>query len=206
MTVSVRKQAYYTGSNLRPELARRYFRLIAPAQTVLDLGCGTGELGRYAPDGTHMHGVDIDPGAVELASRFENAVCLDLESERLPYPDATFEAVVAKDVFEHVADAGRVAAEVSRVLAPGGRILASVIMAKPRAVWSDYTHVRGFTKRSAAMLLADTGLVVDGIWRMGPVPLSNRLNLMDVVPHILRLPGPSQLWATSWELLAHRPE
>jgi len=124
----------------------------------------------------------------------------------LPYEDGMFDAVVAKDVFEHVTDAGRLAAEARRVVAPGGKLLASVIMAKPKAVWSDYTHVRGFTKASAVMLLEDAGLTVDGIWRMGPVPLSSKLHLMDAVPHVLRLPIAGRLWATSWELIAHVPK
>ncbi|MFL5955185.1 MAG: class I SAM-dependent methyltransferase [Gaiellaceae bacterium] len=205
MNDAIRKLTYYTDGGLKPAIAQRYFRLVAPARTVLDLGCGTGELGRHAPPGTLVHGIDVDPGAVELAARFEKAICLNLNAETLPYDDDTFDAVVAKDVFEHVENPGRVVAEATRVLAPGGNLLASVIMAKPKAVWSDYTHVRGFTKRSAEMLLADAGLEVERIWPMGPVPLASRLDLLDAVPYFLRLPGPSQLWATSWELLAHRP-
>lgn len=205
MSTAVLKQAYYEAGGIPQELARRYFRLLGDVRTVLDLGCGTGDLGRYAGPGIHVVGVDVDAHAVDLAAQHEESVQLDLDAGPLPFEDAAFDAVVAKDVFEHVRDPGRLADEVRRVTAPAGPVLASVIMAKPRAVWSDYTHVRGFTRSAASMLLEDAGLTVDAVWRMGPVPLSNRLRFMDAVPTILRLPGPSQLWATSWELLARAP-
>jgi hypothetical protein len=72
-------------------------------------------------------------------------------------------------------------------------------------VWADYTHVRGFTKESARMLLEDVGFEVESIWRMGAVPFAARLRLMPLVPLLLRLPIFSQLWAASWELRARRP-
>jgi hypothetical protein len=83
--------------------------------------------------------------------------------------------------------------------------MTSVVMARPRIVWADYTHVRGFTKRTAVQLLEDAGLVVEKLWRMGGVPLSGRLGLIWLVPTLLRLPGCNQLWASSWELKARKP-
>ncbi len=80
----------------------------------------------------------------------------------------------------------------------------SVVMAKPRAVWADYTHVRGFTRRSARLLLEDAGFEVEAVWRMGGIPLSTRLRFIWLVPTLLRLPVVGWLWASSWELKARR--
>jgi SAM-dependent methyltransferase len=202
---SVVKQAYYRGSGMPEQLAARYFRDFGEARCVLDVGCGTGALGRHRPSpDIEIHGVDVDEGAVAQAARFEQAICLDLESSPLPYDDATFDAVLAKDVLEHLHEPWRLVAEIHRVLRPGGVLVASMIMARPKRVWSDYTHVRGFTQRSARLLLEDAGFDVEAIWRMGPVPGSNRLRFMGLVPHLLRVPGAGALWASSWELRARR--
>jgi SAM-dependent methyltransferase len=201
---AVAKQAYYRGRRMPASLPALYFREFEGACRILDVGCGTGDLGRHAPSGVEILGVDIDAGALCEAARFETVTCLDLESAPLPYEDASVDAVLAKDIFEHVQDPGRLAREVARVLRRGGVVVASVVMARPRAVWADYTHVRGFTRRTAAQLLEDAGLRVERIWRMGGVPLSGRLGVIWLVPTLLRLPGCNQLWASSWELKARR--
>ena len=200
------KRAYYDQGGMLPAIAARYYGQLGAARRILDVGCGTGDFGRYrpAPD-IQVHGVDVDPGAVAQARGHEQALQLDLESEPLPYGAESFDAVLAKDILEHVQDPGRLVREIHRVLRPGGVLVASVVMAKPRAVWSDYTHVRGFTERSARLLLEDVGFAVEGVWRMGGVPLSSRLGFVDAIPHLLRLPGLYHLWASSWEIKAVKP-
>jgi SAM-dependent methyltransferase len=202
---TVAKQTYYRSPRMPASLQALYFREFEGARRILDVGCGTGDLGRHAPSGVEILGVDIDTGALREAARFETVTCLDLEAAPLPYEDASFDAVLAKDIFEHVLDPGRLAREVVRVVRPGGVVVASLVMARPRAVWADYTHVRGFTKHTAGQLLEDAGLRVERIWRMGGVPLSSRLGLIWLVPTLLRLPGCNHLWASSWELKARRP-
>ena len=199
------KQAYYRNAGMQPTLAARYYREFPGARALLDVGCGTGAFARHRPDPSlRICGVDADVGALAQAAQFEEVVCLDLDEGSLPYPNDAFDGVLAKDVLEHLQEPARVVREIHRVLRPGGTVIASLIMARARAVWADYTHVRGFTRRSASLLFEDAGFEVEAVWRMGPVPLSNRLRFMDLVPHILRVPGPSQLWATSWELRARK--
>jgi SAM-dependent methyltransferase len=205
MNSPVAKRAYFRDRGIKPALARRYYRQLGAAGKILDVGCGTGEFGRYRPAGTEVFGLDADPGAVERATRFEHATALDLDGTRLPYADESFDSALAKDILEHLRDPGCLARELYRVLRPGSVLLVSVVMAKPRAVWADYTHVRGFTKASARMLLEDVGFEVEAVWRMGAVPFAARLRFMPLVPLLLRLPVFSQLWAASWELRARRP-
>jgi SAM-dependent methyltransferase len=186
-------------------LALRYWREFEGARAVLDVGCGGGEFGRYCPyPGVDVHGVDADVRAIELASRYERAAAVDVDVEPLPYGDATFDAVLAKDIFEHVKEPGDLAREVYRVLKPAGVLVASVVMARPHRVWADYTHRRGFTQKSARLLLEDAGFRVDATWRMGPVPLSSRLGFIDRVPDLLRVPALDALWGASWELRARK--
>jgi SAM-dependent methyltransferase len=201
------KLAYYDERRMPRAVARHYLAQFNGAPKILDVGCGTGELGRHRGEsGFEIHGVDGDPGAVQKARRFEHALCLDLESGALPYEDESFDAVLARDILEHLHDPNRLAHEIYRVIRPGGLLVASVVMARPRKVWADYTHVRGFTLSSARLLLEDAGFRVDRIYRMGPVPLSSRLGFVKWVPLLLRLPVVNQVWATSWEVVARRPE
>jgi SAM-dependent methyltransferase len=201
----VGQQRYARTEGMPRGLAVRYWRLLGAAGRVLDLGCGDGAFGAARPrENIEVHGVDADPRAVAAASRHERAVLLDLDAAPLPYPDGYFDAVLAKDIFEHVDDPGALARETHRVMRPGGAIVASVVMARPHRVWDDYTHRRGFTRRSARLLLEDAGFQVEALWRMGGVPLSSRLGFIDAVPALLRVPLLDALWGASWELKARR--
>jgi SAM-dependent methyltransferase len=201
----IAKQAYYETGGMPRALALRYWREFEGARSVLDVGCGRGEFGQHCPyPDVDVHGVDADARAVELASRYERALLVDVDDAPLPYEDGCFDAVLAKDIFEHVKEPGELAREIYRVTKPAGVIVASMVMARPRRVWADYTHRRGFTRESARLLLEDAGFRVEAIWRMGPVPLSARLNFIDGVPALLRVPPLDALWGASWELRARR--
>jgi SAM-dependent methyltransferase len=203
---SIAKQAYYRGRTIPVSLQAMYFRQFDGARRILDVGCGTGDLGRNRPSpDVEVLGVDIDAAALQQAAQFETVTCVDLDSRSLPYKDESFDAVLARDIFEHLQHPGGLVLEIARVLRPGGVVVASVVMARPRAVWADYTHVRGFTRHTATQLLEDAGLAVEKLWRMGGVPLSGRLGFVRLVPTLLRLPGCNQLWASSWEVKARRP-
>lgn len=199
------RRAYYQGEGMPRALARRYWREFEGARNVLDVGCGRGDFARYCPyRGVVVHGLDADARAVELASPYERALLFDVDAAPLPFDDASFDAVLAKDVFEHVREPGALAREIYRITRPAGVLVASMVMARPRRVWADYTHRRGFTRESARLLLEDAGFRVDAIWRMGPVPLSNRLGFIERVPGLLRIPPFDALWGASWELRARK--
>jgi SAM-dependent methyltransferase len=201
-----RKLSYYDGAAISPPLAHRYFELFGDARRILDVGCGSGDFGRNRPtDDYEIIGLDIDAGAVELASVSGLAYVHDVGRDPLPFPDEYFDAVLAKDVLEHLLQPAAAVREFVRVLKPGGSVFASVVMSRPRRVWADYTHVRGFTELSAQQLLKDAGLAVVRVGRMGGVPLSTRLNFVDAVPTLLRFPLFDLLWGSSWELLASKP-
>lgn len=88
---------------------------LLPSGRVLDLGCGVGHSYELlAPRETV--GVDIDPAA--LAGQERRTVAADMRS--LPFPDASFAAVLSVQSLEHVPDPERVLAEARRVLEPGG--------------------------------------------------------------------------------------
>jgi SAM-dependent methyltransferase len=186
-------------------LAHRYFRHFGEARTILDVGCGSGSFGRHAPPGVRIHGIDRDESALALAALHEDVVTrVDLAREALPFEDATFDGVLAKDVLEHLPDPLSLVRELHRVLVPSGGLVASVVVANPRRVWDDYTHVRGFTRTAARQLLGDGGFRVEAISRMGPVPGSLRFGFVGQIPVLLRVPGVGRLWTASWELYAHR--
>jgi SAM-dependent methyltransferase len=198
------KRAYYEQPGMKQAVAMRYWKQIPDARRVLDVGCGWADIGRYKPPSVEVHGVDSDPGAVGRALPYESARCVDLELGALPYEDGYFDAVIAKDILEHLIRPEATVQEMYRVLRPGGRLLVSVVAASSRRVWDDYTHVRGFTPRSARLLLEDVGFTVDRVSAMGGVPLSSRLGFLGAVPTLLRLPIARSLWLSSWELSAFR--
>jgi len=191
---------------VKAAVARFYWSLLPGAMRVLDLGCATGDLGRYKPDGTQVSGLDFDPVLVAKATMHEMAQVWDLDMPApLPFPDAYFDAVVAKDILEHLQKPWLMVMEIKRVTRPGGIILSSVICERGHRTWSDYTHVRGFTMGSLRNMFRDAGFQVLDVWRMGGVPLSSRLNFIHIVPLLLRFPPFDWLWTSSYEIKARRP-
>ncbi|HEX6833902.1 MAG TPA: methyltransferase domain-containing protein, partial [Rudaea sp.] len=96
---------------------------------VLDLGSGTGLLGVYLGrvDGA-LVGVDLSPRMLQEAARHgvyselrENELLAELRAR----PQASFDFVVANDVFIYVGDLSEVIPACARVLRPGGALVFS---------------------------------------------------------------------------------
>ncbi len=91
---------------------------------VLTVGSSTGIIdARLAETMADVIGVDIDAPALDYAAR--SFPCANLrfvaaDAMALPFPDALCDVVICSQVYEHVADAGRLLAEIHRVLKPGG--------------------------------------------------------------------------------------
>jgi ubiquinone/menaquinone biosynthesis C-methylase UbiE len=110
----------------------------APGIRVLDAGCGTGGLiRRLTPrhPGWRWSGIDLEPLAYALAR--ERTVGADIRPASvtaLPFPDASFDAVVSADVLYHVDDDEAALREFFRVLRPGG--IAVINVPAYRWLWS----------------------------------------------------------------------
>ena len=97
-----------------------------PGREVLDLGCRTGAVTKNFVKGNRVVGMDVDRDALAIAEeRGIEPVWGDVEGP-LPFPDASFDAVVAGELLEHVREPADVVAEVWRVLRPGGTFAGSV--------------------------------------------------------------------------------
>jgi SAM-dependent methyltransferase len=95
---------------------------------LLDAACGPGTLAAAAAArGAAPVGIDLAPGMVELASeRHPTLRFLHGDVEHLPFRDGRFDAVVAGFLLHHLPHPARAVAELARVLAPGGRLAATV--------------------------------------------------------------------------------
>jgi glycosyltransferase involved in cell wall biosynthesis len=123
---------------------------------LLDVGCGTAWLQEHFRD---YAGIDVSEEAVAHAQeRGRNAIVHDVE-QPLPFDDDSFDAVIVKDLLEHVLDPVSVVQEIGRVLRPGGKVFASSPDAQ-RWAWDDYTHRRPYTLTGYRRLFRDQGFTV----------------------------------------------
>ena len=101
---------------------------------ILELGCGRGDVwvenrDRIPPD-WDITLSDLSPGMIEKAgSNLEDSEILFdyevIDAQSIPYPEATFDGVVANHMLYHVPDRAKGIAEIHRVLKPGGLLFAA---------------------------------------------------------------------------------
>lgn len=85
----------------------------------LDLGCGIGAIAaRLSQEATLVIG--LDPARELLVLAQPDLPRIVGDGLRLPFAEGTFDLVVCAQVYEHVSNANHLAAEVYRVLRPGG--------------------------------------------------------------------------------------
>jgi ubiquinone/menaquinone biosynthesis C-methylase UbiE len=111
-----------------PDARELVFTAIAEAapQSVLEVGCGEGELAERVQNelGVEFVALDQSPRMVELTrARGVDARVGDVQD--LPFADDSFDVAVAAWMLYHVPDLDRGLGELSRVLRPGGRLVAT---------------------------------------------------------------------------------
>ena len=147
---------------------------LQPGEAVLDVGCGTGTLAIAAkrhvgPTGT-VHGIDASS---EMLARAEKkarkagveVVLRNAMAQALPFPDAQFDAVLTTVMLHHLPRKARAqcAAEMRRVLKPGGRALAVEfgVAAREQKGFLAHFHRHGHVKLSDIIgFLSEAGLSI----------------------------------------------
>lgn len=112
---------------------RDYGFPLKDAQNILELGVGFGRLMvQYFPFAANLYGCDVTPEAVEWTrATLGHRIKLELTNVEppLPYPDGFFDFVYANSVFTHIPCPliDRWAAELRRIIRPGGYLIFSVL-------------------------------------------------------------------------------
>jgi SAM-dependent methyltransferase len=111
-----------------PALLRQVLARLEP-RNVLEVGGGQGELAEWMQTelGARVTFVDQSERMVELARARGIGDAQVGDAQELPFPDETFDTVVAAWMLYHVRDLDRTLAEAVRVLAPDGRLVAVTV-------------------------------------------------------------------------------
>jgi SAM-dependent methyltransferase len=132
---------------------------LAGATRVLDVGTGEGQVARLAaalPGTAPIKAVGVDPThaqIVEAHRRGAGPVYARAGAAQLPFRNASFDAVVACLVFEHIEEVDEAVSEVARVLQRNGRFLFFLnhpLLQTPNSGWIDDT------------------ILEEQYWRIGP--------------------------------------
>lgn len=122
--------------------------LIKPGDSVLDVGCGTGEvtlLAKTRANDGKVYGIDPAPEMIAVARKKAARRELEIDFrvgviESLPFADASMDVVTSSLMMHHLPDDLKVRglAEIYRVLKPGGRLLIADFM---RPTGSFFNHL-----------------------------------------------------------------
>ncbi len=164
---------------------------LAGARDVLDVGCGEGQIARLAVEQGATRVIGVDPTRAQLVvatGRAGGPSYARAGASALPFGDATFDAVVACLVFEHIRDVDSAIAEVARVLRPGGRFLFFLnhpLLQTPNSGWIDdqildppeqYWRIGPYLVEDESLQEVEKGVFIPFIHR----PLSRYVNAMAV--------------------------
>jgi SAM-dependent methyltransferase len=147
-----------------PERIPLFQATIGQGKRVLDLGCRSGALTRHLLEGNEVVGVDVDRAALARAAELGIEPVEANVDEPLPFEAASFDAVIAGELLEHLRFPRALVDEAARVLRPGGVFVGSVPNAfrlqsrlrllRGRHPEDDPTHLHLFSPAAIRELLA----------------------------------------------------
>jgi SAM-dependent methyltransferase len=176
---------------------------LAGAARVLDVGTGEGQVARLARARGAARVVGIDPTWAQVVvarDRAEGPVYARAGAAALPVANASFDAVVACLVFEHIDEVDAAIREVARVLRPGGRFLFFLnhpLLQTPGSGWIDdqildppeqYWRIGPYLQEDSTLEEVEKGVFIPFIHR----PLSRYVNaLIDAGLLVTRMEEPA---------------
>ena len=100
---------------------------IKDEDTILDLGCGIGNIIERIKMGT-IYGTDISAIQIERAKKRlgTKAILIKSPGEKMPFSSGFFDKIICTEVFEHVLEPGLILIEMNRILKDGGTISLSI--------------------------------------------------------------------------------
>jgi 2-polyprenyl-3-methyl-5-hydroxy-6-metoxy-1,4-benzoquinol methylase len=168
----------------RLRIVMDYIQHAAPAECVLDFGCGSGVMLPFlAQNSRRVTAMDVDLTPLQRIQKYislaSNVQVVDSSTSPLTgLPDHAYDFIVALDVLEHVADLPRTLSELLNLLKPGGQIIVSgptenVLYQIGRkfagAEYSGAYHERGIAE--IRKLLAKQAVIKNIATLYWPVPL-----------------------------------
>ncbi len=115
-----------------------------PGERILEIGPGTGyytlPLARWIGPGGQLDVLDLQQAMLDTTMRraresgLKNITPTCADAQRLPYPDATFDAVVLVTTLGEIPDQDAAWGEIARVLKPAGRAINGELFGDPHWV------------------------------------------------------------------------
>jgi ubiquinone/menaquinone biosynthesis C-methylase UbiE len=146
-----------------------------PAESVLDVACGTGQLLEVLAERTNQSelvGIDRVPAMLEVAKQRlgGRANCLAGEAHHLPFEDAHFQLVTSTNALHYFPDAVAALREIRRVMSPGGNLIitdwcrnyAWMKLLNRVLPWTQHAHVHTFSTGELRKSLTDAGFGISG--------------------------------------------
>jgi len=174
---------------------------VKPGSAVLDVGSGSGWITHMlASRGVRVTSVDLsERNLVQIRERVHrgSADFVLADTYRLPFRDGSFDLVIASELLEHLESPAEGVRELQRVLARGGRLVASTPYKEKIQYYlcihcnkktPANAHLHSFDERSLAMLFQSQSLLKVRFHKVG-----NKLLLYGRVYYLLRF-LPFQLW------------